>query len=224
VYKYIVEKSTVNYNWKYERMLPSLPGPGSDAFVELCKQLHPFGLSPASMTLDAYSQQVSDIAIGMGLLKGRMAVRLTLGGIDILVGELFEDDEVSIIEVVNYLVAAVCKIDPDAVNGSAEVRTSSHLSLLGADVDSYLSNFLQAAQLKPELMPVTIVYLIDKAHGINSDELRLLLAKSLMHKNAIFIDINATYGGKLDPALFAQWINEDFNRSMELLDLEEGEV
>lgn len=224
MYKYVVEKSTVNYQWKYKRMLPSLPGPGSEAFAVLCKQLHPFGLSPENMTIDGSSSRMSEITIGMALLENRMMIRLTPGLVDIFVSELLVSDETPIVEIVSFLIEAVSKIDEDAVNGVAEVRNSLHLSLPTIDVKTYLSNVLVESEFSSDLVPVTIVYQVDKSTGINADSIRLLLAKSLMYDGAIFLDINSSYNGPLNVPLMASWLNEDFSKATSLIRLTEEEA
>jgi hypothetical protein len=119
------------------------------------------------------------------------------------------------------LFEAVSKIDGDAINGEAEVRTSLHLRLLGVDVVDYLSKLLVGTEISSKLVPVTTVFQIDKTTGMKADSIRVLVAKSLVYDSAIFIDMNSTYSGPIDVPTFANWINDDFSKSANLLQLSE---
>ncbi len=90
---YTVEQTTVNFKWAFQRMLPSLPGPGTPAFADLCKGLHPYGLTPSNVTVDSPTTRLGDLYIGIALLdNNRLTLRIACTGLDFFLKELFIGD------------------------------------------------------------------------------------------------------------------------------------
>src|SRR6266480_1562447 len=137
--EYTVEQSSLDFKWTFQRMLPSLPGPGSPAFAELCKGLHPYGIAPSAVTVDSPSARLGDLILSIGLLSGRVTVRFSSATLEIYVRELLVGDEDKLIPIADLLFAAANTIDPEAIQGQANLRASSHLKLQPGEIDSLLS-------------------------------------------------------------------------------------
>ena len=204
-------------------MLPSLPGPGTPAFATLVKDLDPFGLDAAGVTVDAASSKLSDVVLGLALLEKRVVARITATSFDLFVTSLLVGDDNSLIGIADLILKALQEIDLDADKANARIRTSSHLSLVSADVDEFLRKHLVLRPSMSGLVPDAVAYKLDSNEKIHSTELRLLIARSIGYANSIFIDVNRSYSDAPSAATLATWANSDFEVVMEMLDLKESE-
>lgn len=221
--EYNVEHSSVECQWLYKRMLPSLPGPGTPAFANLVKGLESFGIEPSGVTVDAPSSKLSDVVLGLVLLEKRVVVRITASSFDLFVTSLFVGDDNSLIGIADLILKALQEIDPDADKADAKIRTSSHLSLVAADVDEFVGEHLVLRPSMTGLVPDAAAYKLNSKENIHSSELRLLIAKSIGYANSIFVDVNRSYSDAPTAATLASWANSDFEVIMEMLGLKEAE-
>lgn len=217
-----VEHSSLESQWLFKRMLPSLPGPGTPAFAKLVKGLASYGMEPSGVTVDAPSSKLSDVVLGIVLLEKRVIVRITAASFDLFVTSLFVGDDAPLVEIADLVLNAAQEIDPEAEKADAKVRTSSHLSLISADVDEFLREHLTMSASKSELIPDAAAYKIGPTGKINSSELRLVVAKSIGYANSIFVDVNRNYSNATSASSVATWANADFEIIMELLGLQEA--
>ncbi len=218
---YTVEQTSVNFKWAFQRMLPSLPGPGTPAFADLCKGLHPYGLTPSAVTVDSPTTRLGDLYIGIVLLdNGRLTLRLACSGLDFFLKELFTGDEEILVRIVDLMFVALGSIDVDAIQGKANIRTSSHLKLLPGECEAMLREHTKL-ESAPSLIPDAVVYKVDLGSDSKAKELRVVIAKSLVYPDAIFLEINADYEGPFYAATVAEQVQIDSERITELLGLTE---
>lgn len=147
--EFTVERTSVNFKWTFKRMIPSLPGPGTSAFASLCKGLQPYGLTPSRVTVEAPTARLSDVALGIGLLDNRVALRITPADFEMFVSELFEGDESNLVDIGNLSFAALLEVDEEAGQGNAELRVSSHLKLAPLENFAVLHEHLRLAESIP---------------------------------------------------------------------------
>ena len=217
--EYTVEHSSLNFKWTFQRMLPSLPGPGTPAFAELCKGLHPYGITPSKVVIETPSSRLGDVFVSIGLLDNRLGVRFTSAALELYLDELLVDDEEKLIPIADMLFTAVSSIDADAINGTANLKITSHLKLL-PDEHEALVRAHQALQ-QPEFNLDAVVYKINFGSESRARDFRLALAKSIAYENAIFVELSADYDGPATPTELAAHINTDAERAFELLGLQE---
>jgi len=219
--EYIVEQSSLTYKWTFQRMLPSLPGPGTPAFAELCKELHPYGISPSRVTVDTPSIRLSDVTVGIGLLDNRVALRLTSSAFELWLDELLEDDEEKLIPIADLVFTALSSIDADVVQGDAKLRISSHLRLSPLENDALLREHIKFFESVPHFIPDAVVYKIDFGQDSNAQELRIAIANSHVYPDSIFVDITADYKGPISNAQLAEQMNTDYERIIGTLGLKQ---
>ena len=217
--EYTIEQSSLNCRWTYERMLPSLPNPGSAAFASLCKGLHSYGISPSGVFAEAPSSRLSDVNIGISLIDNRVILRFTAGWFELNVNNLFDTDEEGLIGIADQVFIALKLIDGDTTNGSMRVRLSSHLKLPPLEASTFLEEHFRLHETIPGLIPDAAAYKVNLQQKTKSQELRMVIAKSLIITDGIFIDLTAEYRGTAAPVQFAEWINSDFKETTELLGL-----
>lgn len=219
--QYTVEQSSLNFTWTFERMLPSLPGPGSPAFAELCKGLHPFGITPTTVTVDAPSTRLADLNLGIGLLNNRVTARISSVALELVVRELLVGDEEKLIPITEQLFVALKEIDPDVVQGHAALRTYSHLKMAPGEYELLLHEHTRVLEGTSGFAPYAIIYDVKPEPDSKATELKVTIAKSLAYADSLFLDITANYIGPIAPSDLAQQMNVDSERIVEMLGLRE---
>src|SRR6266705_3372186 len=121
--EYTVEQSSLTFKWIFHRMLPSLPGPGSPAFAELCKGLHHYGINPGTVIVDSPSSRLADLNVSIGLLENRVNVRISSAVLEVFVRELLVGDEEKLVPIADLLFVALKAVDGDAIQGQATLKT-----------------------------------------------------------------------------------------------------
>lgn len=216
--EYVVEHTIVNCKWTYDRMLPSLPGPGTPAFAKLTKELHPFGISPEGVLVDAPLTSLASVVLSIVLLKKRAVARITAESFELVVNNLLEADEPNLVKIAASIFAAIGEIDPESEKGQAVVRISSHLKIDPSELNEVLAEHLITRF--PNLVPDTAIY-VTKLDNSEAIEARLLLTKSLIFPDSIFVDMSVTYKLTSDPTQVAQFADSDFKKAVKLLSLKE---
>jgi hypothetical protein len=203
-------------------MLPSLPGPGTLPFAKLVKGLAAFGIEPSGVTLDAPTSKLSDVALAIVLDEKRVIVRITAAAFNLYVTSLIVGDDEALVQIGELILNAVKEIDADADKADITIRTSSHLKLLSADVDDLLREHLALSNSMTGFTPDAAAYKAGSGPGINSSDLRIVIAKSVGYVNSVFVDLNRNYSSA-PIADLAGWANADFEVIMERLGLKEAE-
>ena len=204
-------------------MLPSLPGPGTSAFAELCKGLHPYGITPSRVTVDSPSPRFSDLFVGIsGLLDDRLAIRFTSSALELFIDELLVGDEEKLIPITDLIFTALSSIDADAIQGKVTLRASSHLKLSPGENDAILREHTRFAENVSAFVPDAMIYKVNLGQDSEAQELRVAITKSLVYPpDSIFIDISADYNGPISPAELAEHMNTDSELIMKMLGLKE---
>src|SRR2546421_8580568 len=171
--EYTVEQTSLNFKWTFRRMLPSLPGPGSPAFAELCKGLHPYGIIPSRVTIDSPSTRLGDVFVGIsGLLDNRLTIRFTSSALELFVDELLVGDEENLIPITDLIFTALSSIDADAVQGKATLRASSHLKLSPGENDAILHEHTKFSESVSAFVPDAMVYKVNLGLDSKAQEIR----------------------------------------------------
>lgn len=220
--EYIVEHTSIESQLTFDRMLPSLPGPGTPAFATLVKALHPFGISPSGVTVDAPSSILGDVVLVISLLEKRVAVRITAASLELLVSGLIVGDESGLVTIVDSILEALRTVDSEFLPGNVTHRIASHLRLQGTEIDEFLMEHQVPSVAAVGLVADAIAYKVSPREGIHAPEIRFVLAKSVVHKNALFINLNSTYSEVPDTATLAEWMESDFDVTLGLLGLIEA--
>jgi hypothetical protein len=202
-------------------MIPSLPGPGTPAFARLVKGLQPFGITPEGVSVDAPSSRLSEVVLGIVLLEKRVVVRITAESFDLFVTALFVGDDDALIEIANLVLAAIGDIDDEATKANAKIRTSSHLKLVSAEVDEFLSEHLKLGISIAGLRPDAAAYKVGSMDNLHSSDSRIVIAKSIGYANSVFVDMTANYADAPPAGTLASWVSSDFELITELLGLQE---
>ena len=83
--EYVIERSTIEAKWIFERMLPVLPGPGTPAFAKLADELHPYGITPNEVLVDAPTSRMGDVVLSITLLDRKVLLRITAAFFELIV-------------------------------------------------------------------------------------------------------------------------------------------
>src|SRR2546423_10127461 len=123
--EFVVKQTSLNLKWTFERMLPSLPGPGTEAFSKLAKALHPYGINPSMVMVDAPSSRLGDVTLTISkLLEGRLGVRITCNDVEFFLDEYLVDDDEKIALLLNEFFTALKVVNEEANKGSGFVKSS----------------------------------------------------------------------------------------------------
>lgn len=218
--EYSVEHSSFTFKWTFKRMLPALPGPGTPGFAELCKGLHPYGITPSKVVLDSPTSRLSDVTLGIGLLDNRVAIRITPSALELTVNDLFLGDEEKLVPIADLLFAAVSSVDTDATQGTANIRVVSHMRLAPGEAETLLGEHTSAAA--GSLLALdAVIYKVRLGKESRAQALSITLAKSLAYEGSIFVDMHGDYEGPATPTELAAHISADYERLIEVLGLKE---
>jgi hypothetical protein len=220
--EYVIEHTAVESQLKFASMLPMLPGPGTPAFAKLAKDLHPFGISPSGITVDTPSARLGDVVLTIALLEKRVGLRITAASLEVLINGLFVNDESSLVTIVDAVFDALRTIDPDSVEGIVSHRVTSHMRLVSENVVEFLAKHQPSDTLESGLIVDAIGYKVRNRENIYASEIRLVLAKSLLHQNALFVDWSATYPELVETVTLMSRINSDFDGTLGLMGLVEA--
>lgn len=218
---YVIERSTIEAKWIFDRMLPALPGPGTPAFAKLAKELHPYGITPNEVIVDAPSSRMGDVVLSISLLDRRVGLRITAAFFELIVHELIDGEEPKIINIANAALSAIAEAQPDVGGIGVRYRIASHVGLSPGSVISFLENHQVPSALSKGLITDAIAYNASGISGFQSKDMRFVITKSLVFDNALFLDANATYSATSDVAEIAAWAESDFETIMSLLGLTE---
>jgi len=133
--------------------------------------------------------------------------------------EIIGDEEI-LVQIVDLMFVALRSIDVDAIQGKANLRTSSHLKPLPGEAEAMLREHTKL-ESAPSLVPDAVVYKVVPDSASKATELRVAIAKSLVYQDAIFLEINADYDGPFSAATLAEQVQTDSDRITKLLGLSE---
>lgn len=204
-----MEQASLNVKWTYERIMPALPVTGTEAFGILCKKLSPFGLSAARILFEAPSTKLSDAVMTIILLDGRLGIKFWISSFEIIVDELYEDDEQNVVDIASAVFDALGKIDEDVTKGTAHIRLMYHLRLAPNENLKILAEHLQGAVENNTLIPEMAIYQVNLEGALPLQNARVAIAKSVGYEDSIFMDMNLDYTSLEDLTGFKDKIKSD---------------
>jgi len=218
-----VEQSAVTYRWTFDSILASLPTPGTKAFSTLCRELEPYGISPAGISLESPTSFLSDVIYRIALLDGRVALRISYSGFEMIVDSLLQGDDELLVKVLDSVFGILGEVDPNASVGKPEVALTSHLTLLTTDVDAFLREQLPQVGAQLNFTPEAFAYGVRPKDAEDKRDARLVVMRSERFKNAVFINFLLTYKAPVSAAVARERISDEYERMLTLLDLKPGE-
>lgn len=216
-----IEQVSLNVKWNYERIIPSLPVTGTEAFGILCKKLAPFGLSASRILADAPTNKLSDALMTIILLEGRLGIKFSVSFFEIIIDELYQDDEQNVIDIANIIFEALRKIDSDVENGKPNINLRYHLKLSPNENAEILSEHLSLSESNPNLSPEMAIYQINLKENTILQNSRVAIAKSISYENAVFLDVYLDYSKIENITKFAENVQKDVTEIFDVFDLKE---
>ena len=150
-----IQQASLNVKWNYPKLMSALPVTGTEAFAVFCDKLAPFGLDASRILLEAPTTKLGDAVLTIILLEGRLGIKFWISSFEIIIDELYEDDEQNVVDVANVIFDALGKIGGEVGKGAAHIRLLYHLKLSPNENSKILSEHLrgqiQNARLIPEM-------------------------------------------------------------------------
>jgi hypothetical protein len=221
--EYEIEQTSLTFIWTFDRMLPSLPAPGTPAFAILCKLLHPYGLTSSKITGDAPTSRLSDTVIRIILLDNRLGIKIKFNSVEVFCDDLFEGDEKLLLEIVNSLFAALREIDEEVLQGKVQIRISTHLGLKPRENFSVICEHLTSIG-EPNFIPEAAIYQVKPETDSAAKALRVFISNSVVYKDALFAEVSADYENVTNMNQFAESVEKDFYSVIGMLGLKERQV
>lgn len=188
------EQSSLTFKWTFNRMMPSLPTPGTTAFATLCRALQPYGISPSGISLQAPTNWLSDVSLRISLLEAERAIlQITYGGFEIFINYLSHGDDAVTLEMLKIIFEALIEIDNDAISGNAKIVLNAHLRLDSSNPDAFLHKHLIGGETKDGLAPDLFYYRILLGNDPAPARIRIGVTTSVQFENAIFAELTAEY-------------------------------
>lgn len=213
-----IEQASLNVRWNYGRIMSDLPVTGTEAFGVLCKNLAPFGLSAPRILLEAPSTKLGDAVMTIILLDGRLGVKFWISSFEIILDELYENDEQNVVDIANVVFDALSKIDPDVRAGKPNIRLMYHLKLDPTENTKLLSEHFRLSD-NSNLLPEMAIYTLNLEADPLLQNARVAIAKSVAYQDAVFIDLNLDYSEVEDISKFKDNVEIDVFRIFEILGL-----
>jgi hypothetical protein len=186
--------TTIECTLTFERMLGALPGPGSDVFKGLAKELHAYGIRPDRVTTETSSPRLSDVAVVIGgLLGDRLTIRFRIAEVSLLLPMYADGDYEKLVAVLLLIVAALKELDSDSVNGKITIRVASHLKLAPGELDALLREHLPLTSSITSLKPEALAYQIDLGPIMKASVMKASIAESIGYPGGLFLEVSATY-------------------------------
>lgn len=214
-----VEQSTVVYRGTFSQMLPWLPTPGNQGFDTLTKGLTKYGLSPNGIEIEVPTNRLNDFVLTMSLLNERLKLKLSYGWFEFLISSLYEGDEPNIGEIANIFLATLKGIDAEVTQSLVKYQCYAHLKLESAQAEQLLSENLEGST-SSELVPDAFAYQIKWKELKESEQARIVVARSLRVENGLFIDLTIDYVSPEEPVQMLARLNHDYERALALLGLQ----
>lgn len=214
---YEIEEATIIYRWSFNRMLSYIPGPGTSPFKTLCRMLQPHGISPSEISLDAPSNRLSDIILAVALFGGRILIRFNLAWAEVYAKELADEDVTALFDIGDALVTVLKEVDEEVDKGRVNITYRAHLSLPPYQTTPFLHKYLAANIL--HLAPDAFAYKIQLGDATDVQDSRLVVAKSLLFDNALYIELSVDYIIDGKPLAPGQRFKHDLESALALFEL-----
>lgn len=218
--RYTIEKSSLNYRMSFNRMLGSLPVPGTPAFSTLSRGLAPFDLRPTGVMVEAPSSRLADVSLGISLLKGIVELRFSYGEFSVVVSELYEEDIPTLVAIGQVALNAILQAEADAEPASAKVELDAHLKLEQDAAGEFLISHLPNSNLRKGLVAEAFAYQFNWEHRSDLKAPRLVARRSLIIPQGLFVIFSGEYVSPNDFKKMAEDINEDLQSALKAVGLE----
>jgi hypothetical protein len=218
---YEIEEATLIYRWTFNRMLTYIPGPGSAPFNTLCRRLQPHGISPSEISLDAPSSRLSDVILLIVLFGGRVQIRVNLAWAEVFAKELADEDVTALFDIGDALVTALKEADEEVDKGRVNITYRAHSSLPPYQTVPFLHKYLTANI--PNLVPDAFAYKLHLEDASEVQDSRLVVAKSLLFDNALYIDLSVDYIIEGEPLKPGRRFERDLESALALFELKRVE-
>ncbi|MEJ7578667.1 MAG: hypothetical protein WKF74_16845 [Pyrinomonadaceae bacterium] len=218
--KFYIEEASINFRAFFNRMLSSLPVPGTSAFATLCKRLHPYGMSPSGIELEAPTAKLSDVTMIISLLQERLMLRMTYGWFEVFVRDVGEDELSSILTVIQVSRDVSLEVDNEVTIEKCTVGVTSHLILPSYNSQDYINEYLHLNPDSQGLVPEAFSYNVSLKSSANIQDARVVVAKSAKYEGALFIDVTLEYKDLSNGIPTEHQAGEDYRSTLALLSLE----
>ncbi len=217
--EYTVEQTSLTYRWTFDKMLPSLPGPGDPEFAILCRGLRDYGISPSGISFSEETGRLADVTFDISLLDDRVTLRLSYGWVELFVSNLYEGDETALVKIAEAVFKALLEVDKSANQGRARIGYLAHLSFSPLDTEAFLREHLRGGETVPDLIADAFAYKLKWSGTADVQEPRVVVAKSLLFPSALYVEFSVEYGTPDKPAQTAERVRQDSQRVLTLLGL-----
>jgi hypothetical protein len=211
------EQSAATYRWTFDNILAALPTPGTKMFSLLCRELGPYGISPTGISFESPTSFLSDVVFRVGLLDGRVALRISYSGFELSLDSLLQGDDELLVKIADSVFGILREVDPNSGFGKPEVGLTSHLTLLTTDLDAFLLEQLPKAD--GQLNPEAFAYGLKPNDSRDNREFRVIVMRSVRFKNAVFINFVLSSKAPESPARTAEVMSTKSERTLALLGL-----
>ena len=216
------EQSAATYRWTFDNILAALPMPGTKMFSTLCRELGPYGISPTGISFESPTSFLSDVVYRVGLLDGRVALRISYSGFELIVDSLLQGDDELLVKIADSVFVILREVDANASLGKPEVGLTSHLTLLTTNLDAFLREQLPKANGQLNFIPEAFAYGIQPKDSTDKREFRVIVMRSVRFKNAVFINFVLASKDPESPARSAEVMSAESERTLALLGLKPG--
>jgi hypothetical protein len=188
MYNCEIEFANLTFNWRFLHMAPALPAPFTETFGALVKGLTPFGITPRSVNLESQGTNLEDAAIAISLL-GKVVIRFTYSGFDVDARDLYPEDVLKILQILEVVFDTLVKIDPEIKKGTGTTKASLHLKFLEGLIEDYISERVSASVNHQYVRPEAAVFVLDFDEITKQFPTRITIAKSIAFDNGLFLEI-----------------------------------
>jgi hypothetical protein len=214
------EQAWIAYRWTFDKMLPGLPGPGTNAFAALIRELRPHGVTPARILVEAPTASLSDVNLRVFLLEGERAVlRISYSFFELAINYLSEGDDKIFASIVGAVFGALLEFDKDSKQGKSQITVRAHLKLVAADPETFLREHLNWQESQGSLAPDLFYYKVNMSEDSRASAIRIGATKSLHFDQALYVELTADYSIPADADLAGDEFAEDARRALSLIGL-----
>jgi hypothetical protein len=216
--------TAVSFKLTLDTLLAQIPGPGTLAFNTLCHELKAHKMSPAGISLEVPTTRLGDVVLRIPVLEERAFLQFTYFGFELA----FESvNDWTDIEAGGEIVAIAYKVLESLDRKTSEALTTislrTHLILEPNDMEIYFREHLGGlANPKPSLLPEAFSYSFVWPDAPESLSPRIVLARSFVVPDALFLDFTASY--RLTSEESSSTFDRDFTRALEEIGLRRSDI
>jgi hypothetical protein len=210
----------VTCRYAFSNILPSLPGPGTPAFAQLCRELKRFGIAAERITFETPTSRLSDVRATISLLQDTVTLRLQYEWFELAVPALVQGQEDALIEIANIVLSALALMDENVSKGHLTVQSLAHLRLESGDPEPYIAEHLTGGD--GSYRPDAFAFNLHSRENENRKG-RIVIARSAIFDGSVFVDYVAEYPVPQFTPELAHVVRTDYNARLSLLGLAEAQ-